>query len=92
MVAAMNSLEGGCTAASLRRSGGGSPNSGGGGARPAVLDRFGTYGTIVLVFAFASLLGLAILLGALVVTVAVLAVLLAAALICRLPLAGRRLR
>jgi hypothetical protein len=92
MGAAMNSLEDGSTPTSLRRSAGGSSNSGGGGARPIFLERFGTYGTVVLVFAFATLVVLAILLGALVVTVAVVAFVLAAALVYRLPFVRRRLR
>jgi hypothetical protein len=93
MAAAMNRVGDGCASASLPRSGGRGPNAGNGGAaRPTGLTRFGTYGTIVLVFGFASLVVLAILLGALVVTVAVAAFLLVAALVYRLPFMRRRSR
>jgi hypothetical protein len=92
MAAAMNSLDDGCEAASSLESGGGNRGSGGGAPRPVVLGRFGAYGTIVLVFGLASLLVLAILLGALVVTIGVVVFLVAAALVCRLPFVRRRLR
>jgi hypothetical protein len=82
MAAAMNRVGDGCASASLPRSGRRGPDSGNGGAAPPTgLTRVGTYGTIVLVFGFASLVVLAILLGALVVTVAVAAFLLVAALV-----------
>jgi hypothetical protein len=93
MAAAMKRVGDGCAAASLPQSGGRSPNSGNGGAsRPISLLRFGTCGTIVLVFGFASLVVLAILLGALVVTVAVAAFVIVAALVYRLPFVRRRPR
>lgn len=93
MAAAMKPVGDGCAAASLPRSGGRSPNSGNGGAaRPMRLSRFGTCGTIVLVFGFASLMVLAILLGALVVSVAVAAFVIVAALVYRLPFVRRRPR
>jgi Na+/H+-dicarboxylate symporter len=93
MAAAMKRVGDECAAASLRRSGKRIPNSGNGGAaRPISLARFGTWGTIVLVFGFASLVVLAILLGALVVTVAVAVFVIVAALVYRLPFVRRRPR
>ena len=93
MAAAMNRVGERCAAASLPRSGGTSPNSdNGGAARPLNHIRFGTCATIVLVFGFASLVVLAILLGALMVTIAVAAFLLVAALVYRLPFVRRRPR
>ena len=91
MGAAMKPVGDGCAAAGLPRSGGGSPSSGNGGpARP--IRSFGAWGTIVLVFGFASLVVLAILLGALVVSVAVTAFVIVAALVYRLPFVRRRPR
>ena len=93
MAAAMKPVGDRCAAASLPRSGGRSSNSGNGGAaRPISLLSCGTWGTIVLVFGFVSLVVLAILLGALVVTIGVAAFLIVAALVYRLPFVRRRPR
>jgi hypothetical protein len=92
MAGATNSLDDKCATSGSLQSGRGNRSSGAGAPRPMVLGRLGAYGTIVLVFGLASLLVLAILLGALVVTIAVVVFLVAAALVCRLPFVRRRLR